>query len=117
MKKIIIADDDPGIQDAFKLIFSRAGYEVTILPSGDPLLGSDYELPDLIILDKQLPSIDGLDICRHLKAHEVTKDIPIIMLSASPQIASLAKEAGANEFLEKPFRKNDLLEMVKKSFV
>jgi DNA-binding response OmpR family regulator len=112
--KIIIADDDPGIQDAFQLIFSRAGFEVTIFPSGDPLLGDNYERPDLIILDKQLPGVDGLDICRHLKSNEATKNIPVIMLSASPQIGKLAKEAGADEFLDKPFKKNDLLEMVRK---
>jgi DNA-binding response OmpR family regulator len=111
-KRIIIADDDPGIQDAFELVLRRAGYDVTVLPDGDSLVGDDWEHPDLIILDKQLPSIDGLDICRHLKSNDATKSIPVIMLSASPQVNTLAKDAGADEFLEKPLRKNDLLDTV-----
>ena len=112
--KILIAEDDPGMQDAIRLIFERAGYHVTILPTGEPLLQGDFEVPDVFVLDKQLSGVDGLDICRYLKQQENTRLIPVIMLSANPHIGKLSAEAGADDYLEKPFRVKILLEMVKK---
>ncbi|MET0637705.1 MAG: response regulator [Chitinophagaceae bacterium] len=113
-KKIIIAEDDPAMQDAITLIFERAGYALTVVPNGDPLLNNDFEIPDLFILDKQLSGVDGLDICRFLKAQDSTAGIPVIMLSANPEIGPLSIEAGADGYLEKPFRLKSLLEMVEK---
>ena len=113
-KRIIITDDDPGVQDAFRLILERAGYEVEIFPNGGPLLAGDFQKPDLIILDRQLSGVDGLDICRHLKGQEETRDIPVIMLSASPHIDGMAKAAGADDFIEKPFRMRHLLDAIQK---
>jgi CheY-like chemotaxis protein len=111
---IIIADDDPGIQDIFQLIFERAGYGITIYPNGDQLLNNYFELPNVFILDKQLSGIDGLDVCRFLKSQERTKHIPVIMLSANPNIGKIYKDAGADDFLEKPFKLHDLLALVNK---
>ena len=112
MKRILVAEDDPGMQDAIRLIFTRAGYDVNIIDDGDLLLKAGYANPDVFILDKQLSGVDGLDVCRFLKQQESTKDIPVIMLSANPHIGVLSKEAGADNFLEKPFRVRLLLEMV-----
>lgn len=112
MKKIIIVDDDPAIQDAFSLIFSPEEYEVTMYTDGRPLLNQLFSIPDLFILDKQLSGIDGLDLCRLIKNRPDTKDIPVIVLSASPNIIRLAQNAGANEVLEKPFRIQALRESV-----
>jgi CheY-like chemotaxis protein len=112
MKQIILVDDDPAMQDAFLQVLSRAGYGVTVYPNGTPLLSNQFTLPDLFILDKQLSGADGLDICRLLKQSPETENIPVIMLSASPHIQRLAHAAGANDFLEKPFKLKDLLEMV-----
>jgi DNA-binding response OmpR family regulator len=114
---IIIADDDPGIQDIFQLIFDRAGVDVTIYPNGEQLINNDFEAPDAFILDKQLSGIDGLDVCRFLKRQERTKDIPVIMLSANPNIGKMAKEAGADDYLEKPFKLQDLLALMNKYLV
>ena len=110
-KKVIITDDDNAMQDALRLIFERAGYEATIYANGNSLLNNGHELPDIYILDKQLSGVDGLDICRHLKAQARSSNIPVIMLSATPNIAKLAIEAGAAAFLEKPFKMRDLLEL------
>ena len=114
MKRVIIVDDDPAIQDAFRLILERAGYAVTVYHNGTALLEGDFTPPDLIILDKQLSGADGLDICRILKQREATKHIPVIMLSASPYIQWPAREAGADDFLEKPFKLKELMEMIQK---
>lgn len=114
MKKIIFVDDDPGIQDIIRMIFKKTDYDLTILGSGESLLKNSYTSPDLIFLDKQLPGIDGLEICRRLKSREKTKDIPIVMISANPDIKSLAKEAGADEVVEKPFDLHHLREVLAK---
>ena len=108
MKKIIIVDDDVALLDAVKLIFSPALYRVTVLSNGSSILDGNYELPDLFILDKQLSGEDGLDICRYLKSHEITRQIPVIMISANPNIVRLAKAAGAEAAIEKPFKMKDL---------
>jgi len=65
-------------------------------------------------LDKQLPGVDGLDICRYLKSQSISKHVPIIVLSASPQMDRPAMAAGASGFLEKPFKRQDLLDMVRR---
>ncbi len=111
-KHIILTDDDPGVQDAFRTALERAGYTVTVFANGAPLLEGRFETPDLFLLDKQLSGVDGLDICRHLKADARTAAVPIIMLSATPQIDRLAKAAGADGFLEKPFRLKQLMDAI-----
>lgn len=112
MKKIMLVEDDPGVRDSARLILERAGYHVIVLEDGEILLGDNYELPDIFILDKQLSGVDGLDICKYLKKQQHTKHIPVIMLSANPHIGILAKDAGADNALEKPFRMQALREMV-----
>lgn len=114
MKRIIVVDDDPAILDSIDLILTRAGYIVTAYTNAYPLLNGQYELPDIFILDKQLPGLNGLDVCRFLKAQQSTGEIPVVMISASLNINLTAKEAGANNFLEKPFRMTELLTMVRK---
>jgi CheY-like chemotaxis protein len=103
MKKIIIIDDDPAIQDSVNLIFTSCEYEVTVCPNGNSILAGEFEMPDMFIIDKQLPGVDGLEICKHLKSQEATKHIPVIMMSASPAISEFAKLAGAEDFIEKPY--------------
>ncbi len=111
-KKILITEDDPGLQDIFKIIFEKAGYDVEIMSNGNPLLKNEFDTPHLFLLDKQLSGIDGIDICKHLKKQKKTQDIPVIMISANPGIGAMAEDAGANAYIEKPFEKNYLLKMV-----
>lgn len=113
-KKLFVTDDDPGIQDILRIIFEGAGYETTIFSNGGDLMASSTNYPDVYILDRQLSGMDGLDICRTLKKAERTKNIPIIIVSATPGLGLLAKKAGADDFMEKPFRKVELLELVAK---
>lgn len=112
MKKLIIVDDDPGIQDAISLVFGAPSYEVTIFDSADPILSGDFELPDLFILDKQLSGVDGLELCRYLKSNESTREVPVMLVSASPNVLNLSKNCGAEAAIEKPFRSKDLRALV-----
>lgn len=112
MKKIIFVDDDEFIQQIVTVIFENLGFQVIVLTEGTSLLDDGYDLPDIFILDKQLPSMDGLTLCRRLKGQDRTKDIPVIMISATPGILKDAKAAGADDVLEKPFSVMKIREMV-----
>jgi len=112
MKQIIIADDDPGVRDVFGLILTQAGYFVTLYSSGEVLLNNQFTPPNLFIIDKQLSGVDGLEVCKFLKQNQGTKDIPVLMTSASPNAARIAGEAGADGFLEKPFKMQALIKLI-----
>jgi DNA-binding response OmpR family regulator len=68
----------------------------------------------LFLLDKQLSGQDGLEVCQFLKSQSDTKDIPVIIISATPGISKMAMDAGADDFLEKPFQMKELLKLVDK---
>lgn len=114
---MLVVEDDPGVQDILTLIFEQVGYDIIMLEYPDKLLDGSAPVPDIYILDKQLSGIDGLDVCRYLKKQLKTALIPVIVVSASPHIAQLAKDAGADGFLEKPFKQKELLELVARIFV
>lgn len=111
-KKILVTEDDPSLQDIFRHLLGRAGYDVEVLSNGNDILQNRYDRPDLFLIDKQLSGVDGLSICRHLKNQTKTKDIPVIVISATEGVGPIAKLAGADSFIEKPFDKNHLLEVV-----
>lgn len=111
-KRIILVEDDPGIRDTLQLILEQAQYTIDLYKNGDILLNSKFQTPSLFILDKQLPGVDGVDLCRHLKSQPAFKSVPVLILSASPAVANSAMKAGADGFLEKPFSKRDLLSLV-----
>jgi DNA-binding response OmpR family regulator len=113
-KRILITDDDEGVQDIFKLIFERAGYDVEVLGEAMPILENNYNYPDLFVLDRQLSGQDGLKVCKFLKSQNSTRNIPVIIVSATPGIGKLARDAGADDFIEKPFQIKDLLGVVEK---
>jgi DNA-binding response OmpR family regulator len=113
-RKILIVEDDDSILDVLRIILNNAGYKTILHSDGRQVISGQFESPDLFLLDKQLSGIDGLDICKHLKENPRTKDIPIIMVSANPQIAMLSLEAGANDYIEKPFTIELLLRKVRK---
>ncbi|MGN6530177.1 MAG: response regulator [Ginsengibacter sp.] len=113
-KKILITDDDIGVRHIFKLIFERAGYEVAIYEEAVPIFQNKFTTPDLFLLDKQLSGEDGLELCEFLKSQSATNKIPVIMVSATPGIREMAKKAGADDFIEKPFKMKELLKIVAK---
>jgi len=111
----LVTEDDPGLQDIYRLILEKAGYIVVIYSNGNDILLNKFETPDLFLLDKQLSGADGLAICRFLKSQENTKHIPIIIISATVGIHKLVMDAGADAFIEKPFEKKYLLHTIKEN--
>jgi len=114
-RKILIADDDPGIRDIFKIIFERAGYNIEIKGDAEDVLKNNFTIPDVFLIDKLLSGYDGLDICRYLKSNPLTSHIPVIMVSASPDIGVTAIKAGADDFVEKPFDLKYLLNVIERN--
>ena len=114
-KKILVADDDPGIRDIFKIIFERAGYSIEIKGDAEDVLKNNFTIPDVFLIDKLLSGYDGLDICRYLKSNPLTSHIPVIMVSASPDIGITAIKAGADDFVEKPFDLKYLLKVIERN--
>jgi len=113
-KTIMIADNDPGIVDVLTLMLEDAGYEVETTDDGQTVKDIKEHLPDLILLDIWMAGFDGREICKYLKSQKLTKHIPLIMISANKDTEEIAKEAGADTFIAKPFEMNELLAMVDK---
>ena len=108
----MIADDDPGIVDAVEMLLEFEGYEVSSTVDGATVLDMKDELPDLLLLDIWMSGEDGRDICKQLKKEALTKNIPVIMISASRDIKESALAAGADDFLAKPFEMDELLKKI-----
>jgi DNA-binding response OmpR family regulator len=111
-KKIFIIEDDRNVQEILKLILEKAGYEIEISSDGQFIYTNHNFWPDLFLLDKHLAGFDGLEICKYLKSKDQTRAIPIIMLSATPGVEPLARQAGADDFMEKPFNSGILMRKV-----
>ena len=113
-KNIFVAEDDPEILSALSGLLENAGYRVRRSTSGQAIIDGNFSRVDLFILDKQMPGIGGLEVCRHLRAQSDTKDTPVILISAYPKEGNEALYAGANDYLEKPVQIHYLLNLVSK---
>jgi len=108
--RVLVADDDRAIRDSLSRALSLEGYEVTSVANGADVLTSAKEhASDVIVLDLMMPSVDGLTVCRVLRAEG--DRTPILMLTArtetSDRVAGL--DAGADDYLVKPFALEELL--------
>ncbi len=119
-KKLILAIDDE--KDILKLLqynLEREGYQVLCARSGEEgLEAARSKKPDLVLLDIMMPGLDGLEVCKLLRANKETKNIPILMLTAkSSEIDQvLGLELGASDYISKPFSVKVLLARVKNVF-
>lgn len=113
-KKILVAEDDPGIADVLSLMFEDAGYVVYKTADRKTLDDIKKNKPNVLLLDIWMSGVDGRDICRTLKSDEATREIPVIMMSANKDAAQIAKNCGADDFITKPFEMDEILAKVDK---
>jgi len=109
---ILIVEDDVTIARFVELELQHAGFDVLRAGDGTTAIELAAENPvDLVLLDLMLPGIDGLEVCRRLKAHPDTRDIPIVMLTAKDSEADIVAglEIGATDYVCKPFSPRVLL--------
>ncbi len=110
-KKILVCDDEPYILMALTDAVEMEGYEcVTAVNGKEAVEKAREEKPDLILLDVMMPYKDGYEVCKELKSDELTKDIPVIMLTAKSQQIDIqrGKEVGADDYITKPFKPSTL---------
>lgn len=113
-KKVFIFDDNTDILDLCTLILEDAGYEIKTSATSNDITGqvSAY-MPDIIFMDNWLPDVGGIEATQELKNHPDLKHIPVIYFSANNDVKALAKKAGADSYLPKPFDIHALEDIVK----
>jgi two-component system alkaline phosphatase synthesis response regulator PhoP len=116
MTRVLVVEDDPDIADLVGRYLRKSGFEVDVRANGREALASIAESPPaLVVLDLMLPQLNGLELCRILRADEKTAAIPVIMVTAradeSERIAGL--DIGADDYLGKPFSPGELVARVR----
>jgi len=114
--KILIVEDERALADVLAYNVRQAGYEVISAYDGqDGLTQAQVKTPDMIILDLMLPVVDGLEVCRRLRADPATKDVIILMLTAKAEESDqlIGFSLGADDYVTKPFSVKVLLERIK----
>jgi DNA-binding response OmpR family regulator len=110
MSKIMIVDDDPNIRELVCTLIKNGGFDVCEAKDGrDALAKMMDENPDLCIIDLMMPNMDGYNLCRKLRTYY--ENMPILMLTAKAELPAKVKgfEAGADDYLTKPFEGDELL--------
>ncbi len=116
VEKILVVDDEEDLLELIEYNLGKEGYRVTCVASGEEAIHEAKQtLPDLVLLDLLLPSVDGLDVCKTLKGDPKTQHIPIIMLTAKSEEADVVTglELGADDYLTKPFSPRVLLARIR----
>lgn len=112
--KILVLDDDPDILDIISYILREKGYQVVTLDEGKDIFQTIQNFnPDLVLMDVMLGNMDGRLICRDIKNTAETKSLPVILVSASHNLALTLRQEGApNDFIAKPFDIDFLVQKV-----
>lgn len=111
--RILVADDEPAITVLLSEILSHAGHEVVRADGGSEALRlARVERPQLLLLDVMMPDLDGRDACRALRMDDELQQTPIVLFSSADESDVEWREAGADGFLQKPFRIRALLSFV-----
>ncbi|MEO0479638.1 MAG: response regulator transcription factor [Planctomycetota bacterium] len=110
-EKIVVVEDETDILEVIEYNLAREGYRVRAFRDGEEGLEAvRRDAPDLVILDLMLPGLDGLEICRRIKRDDVTRHIPVIMVTAKGEEADivLGLGVGADDYVPKPFSPKEL---------
>lgn len=114
--KILVVEDDRALSEILVYNLDKSGYEVSLAIDGrDGLSQAQLKLPDIVLLDVMLPVMDGIEVCRRLRAKPETASAIIIMLTAKTEEADqlIGFSVGADDYVTKPFSVRVLLERIK----
>jgi DNA-binding response OmpR family regulator len=115
-KRILILDDDPDILDILSFLLTEVGYEIQALDCGDTIFDDIKAFePNLILMDVMLAGLDGRSICKNIKENQLTRFLPVILISGTHDLAlSLHLPGAPNDFIGKPFDIDHLLGRIEK---
>ena len=116
-KKVLIADDEPLIVDAIAKALKMEGYDILRANNGqDALQVARSKKPDLILLDIKMPVMDGVSACKTVRSDPFLKSTPVIMITAMDSESNIvsALEAGADDYIIKPFRLDEIKKKITK---
>ena len=114
--RILLIEDERGLTDVLSYNLTREGYETIVAHDGtEGLRKAQMQLPDVILLDIMLPGIDGLEVCRQLRAGKQTAHIPILMLTAKSEEMDqvVGFTLGADDYVTKPFSVKVLMQRIR----
>lgn len=115
VRRVLVADDDPDIVELLRLNLEAHGYQVTSVDNGEDARAIALaERPDLVVLDVMMPKLNGLEVLAALKAHDATREIPVVMLTARASDNDVWEgwQAGADYYITKPFDLDELLRFI-----
>ena len=116
--RILVVEDDKMLRQTIELLLSYKGYIVKTRSTGRNLIKTVAEFsPGLILLDIILDGLNGRDLCRELKSHELYHHIPIIVMSANDDVYNSICADGANDVILKPFDERTLLSRIERQLV
>jgi len=111
---VLVVDDEEYIRELLRTFLTETGYNVIVAAHGEEALDlAKKEGPQVIILDVKMPGIDGIETCRRLKSEEGTRVIPVIVATALRETLPEVLDAGANDFVTKPFHLTELLTRIR----
>lgn len=113
-KRVLVSEDDSDILGLVHAVLEDAGYSVGSTVGAATVAAAEELRPDLILLDYQMPGMDGVAVARGLHSNPETSDIPIIVMTAAGRAPIVCREMDANGYLGKPFDIDDLVETVDK---
>jgi two-component system phosphate regulon response regulator PhoB len=114
--KILVVEDEPDLLDLVVYNLKKEGFKPIRAETGEKALELAREArPDLILLDLMMPGLDGLEVCRRLRAHDATSGIPIVMVTARAEEsdAVVGLSVGADDYVKKPFGVRELVARVR----
>ena len=110
---IFILDDDEANRQVLELVFEEKGWEVVAIAQTEELYQRlEGETPAVLLLDVWILGVNSSEIIKQLKMHQATQHVPIVMISAGPDLREQAARAGADDYVEKPFDIDQLIEKV-----
>ena len=115
MRKILVVDDDPSVLTLISEILRKEFLPIVASGGKDCISKAITENPELILLDVNMPGMDGFETCGRLRTQPSTRHIPIIMLTGERSLESMVKamELGADDYIRKPFQPRELLARIR----
>lgn len=112
--KILVVDDDSGIGEMLKTLLEFYGFEVFVTekPLETETLILKHNI-DLVLLDMLISGVNGTDVCTSIRENDQTAETPVLMMSALHDAGPKCKNAGANDFIAKPFEMDELITRIK----